>query len=559
MLSVKLNGSFVEIGNDFSMTMNLKSPIFNETGSSSYPFKIPITPKNAMIMNFWHRIESTVDVYKEIPCEIFWKEALIFIGIFKCRVSTDNYEGSLYEGNGYFNYFRKNISLQQIDFGSILFDNDQEVIDFMNSCKDNPYPDRVVTFPFIAAELYYDPPMTQQELMYFNWYDSKGEMGFYVPGPGDRSLLVPMLYFKFIYFKIFEYLKYDLDDHFFTLNEDFDKCVIFNNVNVNEAVTQAPPDNYFQYLMGETFHDLGPCNILYNYHVPRMSLNDFFTGLENFFNIRLFVNNITKSIRVLSVDDIINSPLCVDFNKNVISITTELDEEIKGFHLKTIPDGNDSILQIEVDKEQITIESIQQPVLTFADLPIWPGCLEEEIRYVILEQKYYSINKYTKIWQKIPSETTIPLFTQFVIKQIDKVISSSFSVSKGDEQEGYVSIGVKRENWSAIPFHLLFTKRIDTENPVVNMVAAVNKSDSISFTVNGTNGLYNKFYKNYFNLLLTSRAVNISKLFTHHELAEIDFARKYQINGINYLLSAIQVTLKKTSISTAKIKAYTCK
>jgi len=564
MLSVKLNGSFVEIADDFSMTMNLKSPIFNETGSSSYPFKIPITPRNSLIMNFWHRIESTVDVYKDIPCEIFWHESMIFIGIFKCRVSVDSYEGSLYEGNGHFNYFQKTISLQQVDFGKISFDNPVDLLAWINDGKDAVYPERSICFPSLYNEYYYDPPATIDELMRFNYYDSTGTMffslGFTIE---NRILIVPMLYFKFFFFKIFEYLKYKLDDQFFTPNSDFDKLVIFNNVSANEWDGGADPqpipgDNFFKYFIGNLVNYDGPWEFLLNYHVPRMSLNDFITGLETFFNIRFFVNNITRTIRVLSVDSILKANLNVDFNENVISVTTELDEQLRGFHFKTNVDQSDNHLQAKYVIEQSLMDNLQKPVDSLADLPIWPGTLLDEIRYVIQEKSYYYINKYTKIWQKYPSITDIALNTQFIIKEIDKVISSNFSTNSTDTGD-FVSIGVKREEWAGIPFHLFFTKRINVQDPDVNGLYAVSRTDDISLLVNGEQGLYNKNYKEYFNFLLSSRAVNILKMFMHHELAEIDFARKYQINGINYLFSTIQVTLKKTSISTAKIKAYTCK
>lgn len=46
MLSLHIDNRPVELPPDFSVTMNLKSPIFGDVGSYSYPFKIP---NNAMM------------------------------------------------------------------------------------------------------------------------------------------------------------------------------------------------------------------------------------------------------------------------------------------------------------------------------------------------------------------------------------------------------------------------------------------------------------------------------------------------------------------------------
>ena len=41
------------------------------------------------------------------------------------------------------------------------------------------------------------------------------------------------------------------------------------------------------------------------------------------------------------------------------------------------------------------------------------------------------------------------------------------------------------------------------------------------------------------------------------ELKELDFTKRYRINGINYLISEISVTLNNSSIKSAQLKCFT--
>ena len=46
MLSILIADQSLDLSDDFSISLNLKSPIFNDVGDYSFPFKVPSTPRN---------------------------------------------------------------------------------------------------------------------------------------------------------------------------------------------------------------------------------------------------------------------------------------------------------------------------------------------------------------------------------------------------------------------------------------------------------------------------------------------------------------------------------
>ena len=84
---------------------------------------------------------------------------------------------------------------------------------------------------------------------------------------------------------------------------------------------------------------------------------------------------------------------------------------------------------------------------------------------------------------------------------------------------------------------------------------ATNSNLSLRYT--GGNGLFNLYWKDWVNWIMDDRkGVKIEKQMDFIELKSIDFTKRYRINGINYLISEIAVTLNKSSIKSAQLKCF---
>jgi hypothetical protein len=82
---------------------------------------------------------------------------------------------------------------------------------------------------------------------------------------------------------------------------------------------------------------------------------------------------------------------------------------------------------------------------------------------------------------------------------------------------------------------------------------------NLSLRYTGSQGIFNLFWKDWVDWIMkTRKAVKIEKQMGFIELKDIDFTKRYRMNGINYLISEISVTLNKSSIKSAQLTCFAC-
>lgn len=543
MLSLSISGKAVELPPDFSLTMNLKSPIFGDIGSFSYPFKLPYSPRNAIAMAFRHRVPGTGDPYRTDQGVFRWKGNSLFSGSVKMKIfNSSSFDGNMFEGSGDFNYQVKNRFLQNYDFGSQSFNSEAEALTWINQCRSHVYPARNCAFPQVYNRLYFDTEPTESSLLNYNFYWIPDDNIHALSVAGVRTPIVPMVYFRFILDTLVAQMGYELDDAFFTKYPAFNKLVMYNSVSINNEANSLFPYNLQQ--------------IYYNNHVPRISLSDFFSGLETFFNIRFFVNNTTKTLYIKSVGDVILSCDYQEFSRNIISISTEPADQITGYTLKMSLDGDDQAFTTQNDYEEAFLKNLQGSVQSIADLPPWPTSAELEIRYVIDAQKYYQLR--FRVWTQLAS-SAIELLTQYIYKTGQQNIETKFSsLVMGDGQNTiYCTCGNQQVNFMDVTPRLFyaiygnFSDHLIVQGYNYDQVAG-------SLFYPSERGLFERHYKDDLNFRISTKLVKIVKQMEFSELKDFDFSQKYMIHGIKYLIGSIQVTLKKDRIMPAVLECYHC-
>jgi len=541
MLSLSIGGQLVELPQDFSLTMNLKSPIFSEVGSYSYPFKIPNSPRNSIRMGFRHRVASTGDPYRTDQGVFRWRGLNLFSGLVRMKVlNSSSFEGNLIEGAGDFNFSRKNETLQNADYGELIFSSEQLRLNYINSCANKVYPQSNIVFPQILNKTYFEELPINTGLHYFNIYINSLIKSEFTGGLTERTIIVPMLYVRYVLNKIFEHLGYAFDDTFFSSDADYNSLALFNLVDCN-----SHPNGFFLYDFEKLY---------LNYHVPRMSMNDFFAGLESFFNVRFFVNNLLKTIKLISVDKIVKQTQYVEFSNQIISISTEPSDQITGYHLSMTMDTDDELYESRKALDEVRLTSLKESVQSVSDLLPWPCDDILDLRYVIDQNTYY-IMWSNKQW--IPWDDTVDLYLQYRYRTDNLSIETKFSTLLNDNIGDDAIVGNARENWKKVTGKLFFTRYV-VGGVIGNKVVATPVTENNSLYFGGENGLFNKHYKAYFDFRITSKLVKIVKQMEFTDLKDFDFSKKYMINGIKYLVASIQVNIKKDRIMPATLECYPC-
>jgi hypothetical protein len=545
MLALFVNDKSLNLTSDISITLKFASPIFNTIGDHTYPFKLPATALNVSILGFKHRIENSANPYQIFDATLEWNGILILKGTLRIlRAQSDFYEATLYMDKGDFFYRRKNYTLQDIDFGEMTWSGETLKVDYFNDCRGHVYPERNFGFPQILNLSYFEQPPLSTCNQWFNYYLT-GTM-YYFAYEDPRTILVPMLYLRFVLDRIFKKLEYSLEDEFFSTDPEFNALAIYNNVNANCDIL-----GYFNY---------DKLKVFMSYHVPVMSINDFLSGLESFFNIRFFVNNITKTVKLVSVDKIVKLTQAVEFSRNVTAIYTELGEPITGYHLKMNMNSDDSFTTAMKSNEDLVLGLIKGAVDKVSDLSPWPGSQNMDIKFVRDENRYYIM--FNRVWSVSPvSPTDLQLSSEYIYKESSQSIESKFSTLMNEDTGLYpCAVGNAMTEWKDTSPKLFFIKFHPYGGYGTNdeKVYASNYTDNQSLFYRGPTGLFAKHFKAFCDFQMGAKQVKIVKQMNLVELNELDFSKKYAINGNHYLLSEVQVSITNSGIKPATIKAYAC-
>ena len=541
MLRFKINDQYVDLPEDFSFTMNLKSPIFGDVGSYSYPFKLPASARNKVILGFPNRMENTNDTFKNFDAEIEWNGITIFKGTANLKSTGESgFEGSVYDGSGDLYYKIKGMSLQNIDFsGDYSFATEQAKLDWINIHTNRFYPEVEVGFPQILNKSYFDEMPVDPFLQYFNHYHNDNIQ---LTSSAVNTVIVPMLFLRYILKKIFEAFGFIFDDQFFATDPDYNSLALFNLVDCNSNG------------VGPGFFNYDERKVMLNYHLPRTTLNDFFAGLEKFFNIRFFVDQKTNTVFLKSVGSILRSQSYKEFLNPPISIGAEQESVISGFHLKMDIDTDDEYFTTRKQLDDEKLNHIRPPVKSISDLPPWPSDDMYDIRYVHDVHAFYILwtQKQWTLW----SETSLDLYLEYIYRNDDQLIETIFSTLLNYNITDDGVIGNKRSDWKKCTPKLFFVKYNGAESGA--RMAALPAIEGKSLFFGGQNGIFRQHYKDYFDFRLSTKLVKIQSQLSFNDLKDFDFSSKYYIKGRKYLIRDVQVTLKRDRILPALISAYIC-
>ena len=541
MLSILIGDQPLDLNDDFSVSLNLKSPIFNDVGDYSFPFKVPSTARNVSILGWKNRIASTRSIYEIFEGSIRWNGMVLYTGQIKIKTAGEKtFEGTLYINKGNFNFEVKDILLNRVDLGMMNFESDQQAVDYFNWSLTHFYPEVDFSMPEISNPTFYDPPATNPELMAHNYIFPDGWLRKYTTDGQCRTILTPFLYLKFVLNKLAEIFGYRLQDEFFTSSIELSRLVVYNSVSLSEVL-------------------FGLQKLYYCRLVPNVKVSEFITGLEKWFNCSFHVDTRQRVIRIVDNKEVLLRSDIVEFSKNILSLTQEIPEQITGFRFLLGPDAGDMAYQAQLDAEKGITEMIKGAVQHFSDIPPYPYTWLGDIYYIVDTNTWWqlAVNPYTFLieWQQLPSG---PMLTdKFFYKWGDE--KNKFETIFSSLPDKYISVncGNLGADYQKITPRLFWVGMAGGWGTPVRLRGFANNSN-FSLRYPGPNGLFNLYWKDWVNWIMeTRKSVKIEKQMDFIELKNLDFTKRYRINGINYLISEISVTLNKASIKSAQLKCFT--
>jgi len=541
MLSILIADQPLDLSDDFSVSLNLKSPLFNDVGDYSFPFKVPSTARNMSILGWKNRIASTRNIYETFDGSIRWNGMVLYAGQIRIKTASDKtFEGTLYINKGNFNYEVKDLLLNRVDLGMKEFAGDDQAMDYFNWSLTHFYPDTDFSMPQISNLDFFDPPAENQELHAYNLIFADGKLHKVTTDGQSRTILIPFLYLKFVLNKLAENFGYRLQDDFFTSSTELSRLVIYHSVNLSEVL-------------------FGLQQLYYCRFVPKVKVSDFIAGLEKWFNCSFHADSKQRVIRIVSNKDVLLRSEVVEFSKNVLSLTQEIPDQITGFRFLLGPDSGDKVYQAQLDSEKGITDYIKGSVQSFSDIPPYPFTWIGDIYYVVDTNQWWvlGVNGITFLieWQQLTSGPS--LTDKFFYKWGDDKNKYETIFSSLSDKYGMVSCGnLGADNQKITP--RLFWVAITGGWNTPYQLRGLAYDGNFSLRYPGGNGLFNLYWKDWIDWIMNTRkCVKIEKQMDFIELKSIDFTKRYRINGINYLISEMAVTLNKSSIKSAQLKCFT--
>ncbi len=542
MLAIKINGTPIDLSADTSVTLKFLSPLFNTIGDHSYPFKIPATPHNQKIFRWKHKPLNAAYRYEEFPAEMEFNGLLLAAGTMKINKATGKtYETVLMVNRGDFNYLAKNTKLNQVDMGEKVFASEGAAMGYMKETCLGVYPDYEFVMPEFSNPDYFDPATEENELKKYNYQYSNNYTSIFqlvTDESGSKTVLVPMLYLRYVLSKLFPGIGYQLDDGFFSTHADYNRLVLYNQTCANNAGTDREPDGY------------SPAHLIFNYHVPKVTVSEFLKGLCNLFGIGMFIDNMQRVVRLLPLRDLARTSAYLEWSDGVIDqLQVEYDQRYDGF---TLSMGiEDDYMQVLRDTDELTIKNYKGSVKTFGDIPDWPESEIFSVYYVESSDKYYKLDP-DLTW----SETSgLTLATKTHFRAGGTAIESSMSTVAGENVSGKID-----EYGDIIPRVFFVSEPLGgvSADPTPSQETDDHSIGYFFVKFAGGRGDLLENWKDFLAMRCDAREVVFQKRMTAADIRELDLSRKHMVNGIKVLLSEVQVAITMDSLKTASVKAYTC-
>ena len=544
MLSISVGKKSLDITDDISMTLKFQSPLFNDLGDYSFPFKLPLTARNKIILNWKHRIESSDNKYEFFASSVLWDGVELFSGSLRTQKAGQAFECVLYVDKGSFNWTIKNAMLHQVDLGSQIVPPNN--LTYYNWTLDYYYPDTNLCFPPIHNEMYSGVQNTNEGEDGYNHVYTQMPIGIRILTPqGNISNIVPMLYLRYVLVRLAKIYGYELVDEFFNQSQDLQNLIIYNSKNIDYTSASQVMTNMLIY---------------YQQHVPQISVKAFLQGLENYFNCRFFVNDLTKTITIKGGMDILSAPGTIPFSSGVTEMTILIADQLTGACLTIQSDDGDSVMSDIVEYANNAVSVIAGSVQTLSMLKVPPMSsiiMLGDIYYVIDVDAYYvaiwdySLNKIQ--WQVTTNVVTSILESRYRYQSpnISKT-ESIFGFLDAEPVGEEVQCGNIKSEWKKITPRLMIAK-ID---PVMKALSTTNDLDLV---LPNPGSIFYKFHQKWQDWIIDDRRnVEFKKQLDFLDIRNLDFSAKHEINGNKYLLNTVSVSLTRTEIKPAIINAYTC-
>lgn len=588
---------------DFSFSITLTNPMFNDVGSHSIPFSLPASAHNLRIFGFPARPERYTELKnKQYPFYIFAEGLHILTGVLVVTSAVpDAIECYFKSGNGEFWSAVKDKNLNSLDMGvSQEFANDDDAVDYLSDSTKNKYPDYpFVVFPVVnlglAKDLTFDEAFagtngSWRGITMVNYWDVDNNNINYGRLLSEWSSISPFLYLNFVLDKLFNTNGYDIIENFIRDNSELNTLVLYNNVSKFWSDNPNAPT---------PIPGVRPTMIVYNEYLPAYPIANFISELEKLFCACMFINDRLKRASFKTFKEIIKAIDVLPITRVTSDIKVTVGDVYDSY---TFEFANDEKLYPETDIQDLTDKFLTNPP-SIPSLPLPQVLISpfiNELMFVVGSDTYYVIKDvapftpptYSVTWETYSRD--IQKTYGVAIGKCLEISSKIFTLpayygAEPTNQSTYYSVtcfplafhrnfyelmpiddpatadytprllfyrGMQPDESNSFVIYPLGTFDVYRANKAIGGTATI-QGANISLQWDGPHGLAENFYKEYLQWKMAGPdKLEFEAWLDVTQLAALDFSRKYAINHVHMLLDTVEFSITNKGVSYSKITGY---
>ncbi len=304
-------------------------------------------------------------------------------------------------------------------------------------------------------------------------------------------------------------------------------------------------------------------------HVPEIEISTLLAAIKYFLCAALFIDPITRQAKLSLVKNILASPFSIDLSDNLLPPQETETSDKKGYQMEFSWPASDA--QADDNFKDYSGYSLLGDYDTLNDLPVSSQFNKiARVRHINAIYIFTVDENNLPGWQKLtddflpyiigdgneniaPDAATLTMMRSEDVTAILPVISqpgTSFGFATGKNEFG---------------LHLLFYRGMQPDEnnhdyPLASPVHFDSQGNSIGnydLRWDRNNGLWETFWKDFTDRMESAKTVIVYKQMHAADIRALDFSKKYRIQGIEYLIKELEVTINERGIQAAKLTLIT--
>lgn len=583
MLQLIISGEPVDLSPGTSISIEEESPVFDKDtipGGFSFPFVLPITPKNRRILGFPERVEKAGPMTTELPFQLFHSGKLRASGTVEITEASETYKASLYVRSGDFASKINGKKLKDLDLGG------SRTWEWKPEYK---APEDDFTLAPIYNSLFYSETY-QAELFHTYFYRVNAfESGGFYQMPGNTPYVIsPFPFIHYLINQVFKFAGFNVIENVLLSDPDFRDLVMYTIKDITTFdttliyqllfyVDQFGNNQEYPTTAGFTGdRTVAEFNLVDS--MPDMTITDFILSLRNFLNVAFIIEG--DSVRIIKRQDLVLSASVIDITTMATGTPLVSQSRVNGLKLEWTPDQTDALWGEDFFKNiDDFIDFIKPPLATISMLETVVAT-SDEIRYITDVDLYfryvhfaYDPDDDTLLrWQWVPWSLNFQNYRQGNAEEVfsTKVAPILMAVTKHNpdnglqrmptvEQKGsFNGVAVKTDFALRLMFYRgLIPDSLGADYPYLSndnldRVGSLLPGKNLTLRFEGQYGIFAQLWTKY----LTWYSLRKQVTWTITDPSQLSFGQKYSIQGSHYLLKSRSINLGVNSISPEDCEFY---